>query len=156
YVSPLSNKGLLSQQIRDGLRAIDKADGNATLVKIRAFVAGTGDMRRVQAIVAEDFSEKKRPLPAVSTIQAGALLLEGAQVVIEAVSLDRRAVNPNGIAFFAASRAAQPAEAVQKLQSAAAVASVKPEGMLRVTCFLNSLEGLTAARTAISSAFPTA
>src|SRR5262249_16089275 len=35
-------------------------------------------------------------------------------------------------------------------------AGVKGDGMLRVTCFLNSLDGANAARTAISSAFPAA
>ena len=74
HVSPLSNKGLLSQQIRDALKAIAKLSGGATLVKVRAFVAGTGDLRRVQQIIADDFTEKRLPLPAISTIQVGALL----------------------------------------------------------------------------------
>jgi len=74
------------------------------LVKLRAFVAGTGDMRRVQAIVSEDFSERKIPLPVVTTIQVGALPLTGAQVVLEAVSQARTVVNPNGLTFFQRSR----------------------------------------------------
>ena len=48
HVTPLSARGLLSQQIRDALKALEKSTGNATMVKLRAFVAGTGDMRRVQ------------------------------------------------------------------------------------------------------------
>src|ERR1700687_4753389 len=50
YVSPLSSKGLLSQQVRDALKALHRSVGSATIVKLRAFVAGSGDMRRVQAI----------------------------------------------------------------------------------------------------------
>ena len=48
-------KGLLSQQVRVGLKAISQNDRGATIVKLRAFVAGTGDMRRVGQIVSEVF-----------------------------------------------------------------------------------------------------
>ena len=105
HVSPLSGKGLLTQQVHDALKALDRANGGATFVKLRAFVAGTGDMRRVATIVAEDFSVKKMPLPAVTTIQVGALPMEGAQVVIESISQeknDKKTLNPNGLAFFSA------------------------------------------------------
>jgi enamine deaminase RidA (YjgF/YER057c/UK114 family) len=156
HVSPLSGKGLLSQQIRDALKAIDKANGGATLVKIRAFVAGNGDMRRVQAIVTEDFTERKQPLPAISTIQAGGLPLEGAQVVIEAVSADRKAVNPNGLVFFSATPTGTVADAVAALRSHADSAKIKPASILRITCFLNSLEPAAEARSAIAAAFPSA
>src|SRR5580700_2631936 len=79
HVSPLSAKGLLTQQTRDALQALLRGNHGAPIVKLRAFVAGTGDARRVQAIVSEVFTDKKQPLPALSTIQVGALPLEGAQ-----------------------------------------------------------------------------
>ena len=44
HVSPLSSKGLLSQQVRDALKALLKSTGGATIVKLRAFVAGSGDL----------------------------------------------------------------------------------------------------------------
>ena len=150
HVSPLSGKGLLSQQIRDALKAIDKANAGATLIKVRAFVAGNGDLRRVQQIVSEDFSEKRRPLPAVSTVQVGGLPLEGAQVVIEAVSLDKKAVNPNGLGFFSGARTANLTDAIQQLQEAASKASAT---MMRTTCFVHSLDGAAAARQQIAAAF---
>lgn len=156
HVSPLSGKGLLSQQIRDALKAIDRANGGATLVKIRAFVAGNGDMRRVQAIVTEDFSERKLPLPAISTIQVGGLPAEGAQVVIEATSADRKVVNPNGLALFSATQTSTVAAAVAALRTHADSAKIKPASILRITCFLHSLEPASEARAAIASAFPSA
>src|ERR1044071_9021225 len=58
HVSPLSAKGLLSQQTRDALKALIKMTGGESIVKMRAFVAGSGDLRRVQAIVSEVFTEK--------------------------------------------------------------------------------------------------
>ena len=36
-------------------RRLDRANGGATFVKLRAFVAGTGDMRRVATIVGRGF-----------------------------------------------------------------------------------------------------
>ncbi|HXP85275.1 MAG TPA: Rid family hydrolase [Bryobacteraceae bacterium] len=145
HVSALSSKGLLSQQSRDALKSLERDNRGAQIVKLRAFVAGTGDMRRVQQIVSEVFSEKKQPLPALTTVQVGALPLEGAQVVIESVSedkrVDKRAANPGGLAFL-------PAQPVEALKAAGE--------FLRVTCFLNSLEGLAQVRSQVAAAFPAA
>jgi enamine deaminase RidA (YjgF/YER057c/UK114 family) len=147
HVSPLSGKGLLTQQVHDALKALDRANGGATFVKLRAFVAGTGDMRRVATIVAEDFSVKKMPLPAVTTIQVGALPMEGAQVVIESISQeknDKKTLNPNGLAFFSAQRAPE------------LVAAAKAQGavIVQVTCFVGDLNQVESARAAAASAFP--
>jgi hypothetical protein len=147
--SPLSGKGLLSQQVRDALRAIDRANGSARLVKIRAFVAGTGDMRRVQQIVSEDFHARKIPLPVVSTIQAGGLPREGAQVLIEAVSEERRIVNPEGVRLLAARPAADVRDSALALREAAAGGAI-----LRATCFLHSLERAEEARKTAAAVLP--
>ena len=55
YVTPLSAKGLLSQQVRDALKALERQAGTDAVLEIRAFVAGSGDLRRVrdQRLVAE-------------------------------------------------------------------------------------------------------
>src|SRR5260221_10568869 len=87
HVSPLSGKGLLSQQTRDALKAILKANGAVPVVHIRAFVSGSGDIRRVPQIVSEVFTDKKWPLPSVSVVRAGGLPLDNAQVGLEAVSI---------------------------------------------------------------------
>lgn len=146
-ISPLSAKGLLTQQVHDALKALDRASGGATFVKLRAFVAGTGDMRRVAIIVAEEFSDKKMPLPAVTTVQVGALPMAGAQVVIESVSQeknDKKALNPNGLVFFSSQR---PSEL-------AAAAKAQDAVMVQVTCFVGDIAQVDNARVAITSAFP--
>jgi enamine deaminase RidA (YjgF/YER057c/UK114 family) len=146
-ISPLSAKGLLTQQVHDALKALDRASGGATFVKLRAFVAGTGDMRRVAIIVAEELSDKKMPLPAVTTVQVGALPMAGAQVVIESVSQeknDKKALNPNGLAFFSSQR---PSEL-------AAAAKAQDAVMVQVTCFVGDIAEADRARAAITSAFP--
>jgi enamine deaminase RidA (YjgF/YER057c/UK114 family) len=144
HVSPLSSKGLLSQQVRDALKALDRANGGATVVKLRAFVAGAGDLRRVAAIVSEEFSGAKLPLPVVSTIQVGALPLDGAQVVIESIGVDKKVVNPRGLAFF-------PAQSASQLRMTAQDSGAS---VLRITCFLSSLDGVEAVRGEVTSAFP--
>ena len=129
HKSPLSAKGLLSQQTRDALKAILKANGGAQVIHLRAFVAGSGDLRRVPQIVSEVFTAKKMPLPSVSVLLVGGLPLEDAQVAIESVSVGKKEVNPDGLSFADAS------------QLSGAV-------LLQVTCFVSSLDnaGVIAAR----------
>jgi enamine deaminase RidA (YjgF/YER057c/UK114 family) len=155
-ISPLSDKGLLSQQVHDALKALARLNHGVPFVKLRAFVAGSGDLRRVKDIVAEDLTDKKQPLPAVSTIQVGALPLPGAQVVIEAVSSEKKVVNPNGVAFVPAVASANAAAAIAQLGSAMSSAGIQTGDVLRITCFMSSLEDVAAARSGAAMAFPSA
>src|SRR5579862_480193 len=82
-VTPLSSKGLISQQTRDALKVLLRSN-RGPIVKLRAFVSGSGDLRRIGEIVGEMFLEKHMPLPALTVALVGALPLEGAQVVLEA------------------------------------------------------------------------
>lgn len=158
-VSPLSGKGLLTQQTRDALKAILKENGGAPVVHIRAFVAGSGDVRRVPQIVSEIFTEKKLPLPSVSVIRAGALPVDNAQVVLEAVSASKKQTNSGGVQFVASDEAVDkdPAasprplldRALQQLSSKAGGA-----GALQVTCFVSELNGPGELLAAISGRFP--
>ena len=107
-VTPLSAKGLLSQQVRDALKALQRDSHGGTVLKIRAFVAGSGDLRRVRDLVSETFTDRKQPLPVLSVIRAGALPLEGAQVVFEGILEDRKEVNPAGLAFLSSFPATSP------------------------------------------------
>jgi enamine deaminase RidA (YjgF/YER057c/UK114 family) len=109
-------------------------------------------MRRVTTIVAEEFSAKKMPLPVVTTVQVGALPMEGAQVVIESISQqkndknDRKTPNPNGLVFFPA----------QRTPELAAAATAQDAVMVQVTCFVGDLTQVDSARGAVASAFPEA
>jgi len=156
HVSPPSQKGLLSPQIREGLKVLFDENHGATIVKLRAFVAGSGDLRRVQALVSEIFTDRKLSLPALSTIQVGALPLEGAQVVLESIAMDKKNVNPDGLAFFAGQQAKDVHQSMKQLQAAVAAAGVKPVEVLRATCFLSSIDDVPTARTEMMQAFPRA
>ena len=163
-ISPLSTKGLLSQQTRDAIKAIRAAAHGGALIKLRAFVAGTGDLRRIPTIVSEIMTEAHQPLPAVSTVFVGALPLEGAQVQIEAVYLEKKSVNPAGLAFFSGQLVRATAdkprpmaevfgESLSNLQSAAQKSSAE---MLRVTCYVSHLEGIPDLQSRMTGAFPKA
>lgn len=134
HVSPLSTKGLLSQQTREALKAILKDNGGAPVIHIRAFVAGSGDLRRVPQIVSEVFTEKKWPLPSVSVVQAGGLPLENAQVVLEAVSQAKKEVNADGLMFVEAQTAASLEKSLDQLASRLGGAMA-----LRVSCFVSAI-----------------
>jgi enamine deaminase RidA (YjgF/YER057c/UK114 family) len=166
HVTPLSAKGLLSQQIKDALKAVGRLSGNAPILKLRAFVAGTGDMRRVREIVSETYSDRRRPLPALSLLRAGGLPLDGAQVVIEAVSSAKKEVNPGGLIFLSARPATSDSpldpvaplteKALASLRSALKAAGAAPADMLRVTCFLSSLDDYEVSRKMVEAEYPRA
>ena len=164
YVTPLSAKGLLSQQVKDGLKALNREDGDDTVLQIRAFVAGSGDLRRVRDLISETFTERRQPLPVVSIIQSGGLPLTGAQVVFEAVASSRKELHPGGLAWISAQTVSvqDPLAEVGPLaeQSLAALgkgvaaAGADPAGVLRVTCFASSLDNLDTARAQMAAQYP--
>jgi enamine deaminase RidA (YjgF/YER057c/UK114 family) len=167
YVTPLSAKGLLSQQVRDALKNLERQAAGNPVLHIRAFVAGTGDLRRVRELVSETFTERHQPLPALSLIQAGSLSLAGAQVVLEAVINGKKDQYPGGIAFFSAQPefAAQSPDgtlppvsplldhAMTSLKASLASANLAPADVLRLSCFFSSLVQMDDARARIQADF---
>ncbi len=152
-VSPLSTKGLLSQQTRDALKYLLKKS-HGTIVKLRAFVSGSGDLRRVGELAADAFSDKHQPLPALSVVQVGALPLTGAQIVIETIEMDKKPVNPNGVAFLSGQAAPNVAQSLEQLKAAMRGAGLEPADALRVTCFVSSLEEQKNAHGLMTASFP--
>ncbi|MBI4908977.1 MAG: RidA family protein [Acidobacteria bacterium] len=164
--APLSSKGLLSQQVRDGLKNLRSQARGASIIKVRAFVSGTGDLRRVPALVSEEFTGWRQPLPVVTAIRVGALPLEGAQVVLEGWTMEKRPVNPNGLAFFSGQQVTskEPVEKVEplfresiaNLAKAAKAAKVDAPNILRVTCFASALGDYMQLRQHTAAQFPKA
>jgi hypothetical protein len=76
----------------------------------------------------------------------------GAQVVLEATSADRKVTHPNGLVFLAGMRGADPAGVTAQMKAAGSNSA----DMLSVTCFLSALEDEAAARSQLTSAFPSA
>jgi enamine deaminase RidA (YjgF/YER057c/UK114 family) len=166
HVTPLSSKGLLSQQVRDALKALAREADGDTVLKIRAFVGGSGDVRRVRDLVSESFADRRQPLPALSLIRSGGLPLEGAQVVLEAIAAGKKEVNPHGLAFFSAQTASSEdpldavaplaAKSLAALRQAVQAAGSEPSDVVRVTCFLSSLDNLAATRALVEAEYPRA
>ena len=166
HVTPLSTRGLLSAQVRDALKALTRETGGNPVLKIRAFVAGSGDLRRVRDLVSEVFTDRRQPLPALSLIQSGGLPLEGAQVVLEAIAAGKKEVSPLGLVFLSAPIATSDnpldpvaplaAQSLDSLKRAIKTAGSEPSDVVRVTCFLSSLENLAATRKLVEADYPRA
>jgi enamine deaminase RidA (YjgF/YER057c/UK114 family) len=129
-------------------------------------VAGTGDLRRVRDLVSEVFADKHLPLPTLSLVQAGGLPMEGAQVVLEAIASGKKEVNPQGLVFLSAPAitSESPLDPVAPLaeKSLAGLKDVLKESgseagdVVRVTCFLSSLDNLAATRKLVEADYPRA
>ena len=165
HVTPLSSKGLLSKQVRDALGALSR-EAKGPILKIRAFVAGSGDARRVRDLVSEVFTDRREPLPVLSLVQAGGLPLEGAQVVLEGIAVGRREVSPFGLVFISAQVATSEnpldpvaplaAKSLEGLRAAVKAAASEPADVLRLTCFLSSLDNLQDTRKLVEAEYPRA
>jgi enamine deaminase RidA (YjgF/YER057c/UK114 family) len=166
HTTRLTNRGLLSQQIRDSLKELSRQTRKETVLKIRAFVAGSGDMRRVRDLVSDTFTDRHQPLPVLSLVRAGALPLEGAQVVMEVIASSRKEVNPDGLVFVSAEPATSDnpmdrvppltAKTLAALRGAVQSAGSQPADVLRVTCFFSSLEDIAESRKLVEAEYPRA
>jgi enamine deaminase RidA (YjgF/YER057c/UK114 family) len=154
HISPLLRAGGLSAQIRQSLNDLIRDTHGETIVKLRAFVAGAGDSRRVEADVGQLFTDKKLPLPVLSIVQVGGLGDERANVVIEAVVATRRILNPNGLAFLTGQTGNGFAQAFERLRASANAAAIAPDRVLKCTCFTSGTESDDTIRAAIQAAFP--
>ena len=165
HVTPLSNKGLLSKQVKDAIGILNREAKGGTIVHIRAFVAGSGDSRRVRDIVSEEYTDKHAPLPVLSLVQSGGLP-DNAQVVLEGISVQKKDVNPNGLGLISAQvdSGDDPAgpvaplatKALGSLRTAVKAAGTEAADILRVTCFLSSLDEMGAIRKLVTDEYPAA
>jgi enamine deaminase RidA (YjgF/YER057c/UK114 family) len=164
FVSPLRSEGLLSQQANDAVRSLIRQAGSASIAKLRAFVAGTGDTRRVRAVVSEIFTEKRLPLPALTVVQVGALPSTGVQILIEATAAARQAVEPAALAFLSAQTVEQEGlpgrvaplvrKSVEALKAGLIAAGLEGRDVLRTTCFVSALGDYGESRRMVAAEFP--
>jgi enamine deaminase RidA (YjgF/YER057c/UK114 family) len=149
HTTPLSAKGLLTPQVRDALKTLQHEANGETVLKIRVFVAGSADLRHVRDLISEFFSSHKQPLPTIALVKVGALPLEGAQVIFEAIAAARKEVNPAGLAFLSptVATAEDPqapvppllAQSLAGLRQSLTAANLAPADVARLTCFVSSL-----------------
>ena len=143
HVSPLSTNGLLSQQTRDAVKSLQRLNGGAQFVHIRAFVAGNGDVRRVPQIISDVLTDKHQPVPSISVVRSGGLSLENSQVVLEAVSLAKKDTNPASIDFAESGLVTAPEPGTPPrplLEKALDQLAAKSPKALRVTCFVSTMD----------------
>lgn len=154
HISPLLRTGGLAAQIRQSLNDLIRDTRGETIVKLRAFVSGTGDARRVRDNVAQIFTERKLPFPVLSIVQVGGLGAEAAAVIIEAVVSTHRVVNPNGLAFLSGQTGPSLNASLERLKQSAKLAFIDPDRVLTCTCFTSRIEDFAATKAAIQATFP--
>jgi len=154
HISPLLKTGGLSAQIRRSLNDLIRDTHGETIVKLRAFVAGAGDARRVEAEAGEIFRDHKLALPVLTILQVGGLDDAAAQVVIEAVVSTPRSANPNGLAFIAGQHGATLSDAFEKIKHAVSASRVAPDRLLRMTCFTSRIQDYEGTRASVLNIFP--
>ncbi len=154
HLSPLLKKGGLALQIRQSLAELIRDTRGETIIKLRAFVAGAGDARRVQAEVTQVFGEHKLPLPVLTVLQVGALGDESAKVVIEAIVDTHHPANPAGLAFFAGQNGASLPAALAQLRASLEKAAVSPDRLLQLTCFTPRFDNYAQIRAQLANTFP--
>jgi enamine deaminase RidA (YjgF/YER057c/UK114 family) len=153
--TPLLKYGRLSAQVRETLADLIKDRRGETVIKLRAFVAGPGDTRRVQEMVSEMFTEKKLPLPVLTILQVGALGEESG-VVMEGVFDAHKPMNPNGLAFIGGQTGTTFESAVSVINSKLQVAGLAASDVVRATCFTGQLTDYAGLNRTLASAFPQA
>src|SRR5262249_7528329 len=99
-------------------------------------------------------------------IRAGGLPVEGAQVVLEAIAANKKEVNPNGLAFVPAAavtseNALAPVaplvkQSLEQLRQTLKDAGSTPSDVLRVTCFVSTLENFAETRKLVEAEYPRA
>jgi len=121
-------------------------------------------VRRVRDLVSEEFTGRKRPLPALTLVRAGGLPMEGAQVVLETIVEGHKDVNPHGLAFFSAQAGLPRARSIRprrwsgkrwRNSARHPGAGATPQNVLRVTCFVSTLADKVATRILMDSAYRT-
>lgn len=156
YNPPLLKTGGLAAQIRRTVADLLHETKGRTVVKLRAFVAGAGDARRVQSEVIEQFTAKHVPLPVLTILQVGSLGEGLAQVAFEAVLSSPQNANPHGLVFFSGQVGNSLEDAVDRLRKSSAEASIASDDMLRITCFTGRMDAASALRALPADRFPKA
>jgi enamine deaminase RidA (YjgF/YER057c/UK114 family) len=154
HTTPLLKTGHLSAQIRETISNVIRDSRGATIVKLRAFVAGAGDSRRVHDVVGDMFSEKKLSLPVLTIVQVGGLGDEAAAVVMETVTAERKQVNPNGLVFIGGESDNSLAGSLSKISEKSRTAGLAASDIVSVTCYAARLSDYLGMRESIATAFP--
>ena len=157
-------RGLLSKQVRDTVKSLSRSLKHARIIRLRAFVASSGDARCVRQEVGEFYEKKKQPLPTLSVVQVGRLPVPGSQVVFEYVAEGREPRNPYGLVFVSGQTVTAPEptlnvaplarQSLDRIQRDLSGLGTTPPQVLLATCYCSSLMDGSQVHLAMTKAFP--
>ena len=117
------------------MKTILKMNGGIPVVHVHAFVAGSGDLRRIPRDRGEVLTERKMQLPSVSVVQAGGLPLEkragGAR---SGIGYEEGREARDGLVFVEGQTAPTLEKSLDQLTSGSAGATA-----VNVTCFVSTM-----------------
>jgi enamine deaminase RidA (YjgF/YER057c/UK114 family) len=107
-------------------------------------------------MVSEMFTDKKLPLPVLTIVQVGGLGEESSAVVIEAISAERKPVNPNGLVFISGETGSSLQASLAQVSEKSKSAGLAAGDVVSATCFTSRLNDYAGMHAAMAAAFPQA
>jgi enamine deaminase RidA (YjgF/YER057c/UK114 family) len=154
HVADPSSSGTLEHQIRAALEDLFSKSPRAVILKLRVFAIGPEDLATARLTIRNAFTTARRPLPVLSLVGVAALPEHGQRVVVESVTLGKRALNPFGLELLAGFASPRAEQTIDGLARVALESGVLMQDVMRVSCFYQSPEQADAARLAIAATFP--
>ncbi len=158
-VAPLTTNGDIGTQVRQQLKHF-----KSSIVHLRAFVVGVDRITAAKVAIEQELKQRKSE-PALTIVAVGALP-RGVLVALEAVTLARNAVNPNGIAFVSgqAGSADKPVpqmlplaeKAMRDLNTVHQAVGIEAKDVQRITCLMTSLQDVNDVQQLVKTTFPQA
>ena len=163
---PVEERGLLSRQVEESMKNLRRLLRKRKVLRITAWVGGTGDTRRVSSSIRELLARWRLPIPAITVVRVGVLPNRAARVAFDVEVEESETVNPHGLMFLAGVRSVAPefrydvsAELNQSLDTLSerlGGEAAKPEDVLRARCFVSLTEDLQPLELAMRTRFPKA
>lgn len=161
---PDEQTGLLSKQVEESMKSIRKSLRKRRLVRVTAWVAGAGDVRRVSSSIRELLADWRIPLPAITVVRVGALPNAGSRVSFDVELEGERDSNPNGLIYLGAVRSHSEeftlaldkllAESLDRLQSRLQEQRVEASAVLSARCLVSLTDDVGKLDDALRARFP--
>ncbi len=161
---PLEERGLLSKQVEESLKALRRTIHKRRIARITAWVGGAGDVRRVSSSIREQLAEWRIPIPAITVIRVGALSRTSSRVALDVEVEEESSVNPHGLLFFAGERAVSTefrmdlkkdfGGVLGRLDTRLQAEGVEPEAVVGARCFVSFSDDLTGLGESLQQRYP--
>jgi enamine deaminase RidA (YjgF/YER057c/UK114 family) len=156
HVSTPVTTGSLEVQARLGIEELLRQSQVVRILRLRIFAVGEAALETVKQVVGKALLKRKQPLPVLSLVGVAAFPVPGQLVEIESIVAGTDVTNRYGLVFLAGLAAPTGERTIDGLARVAKEAGVTTRDVLRVSCFYESPEQVSAATKSVSETFPSA